>query len=158
MDTQLDKASTGPHWLKDNRVAAQVMESIVRGEHPLHHYTLHAFVIMPNHVHLLIDPTISPARITNGLKGTTAREANKILRRTGSHFWQDESYDHWVRNGSQFEKIRIYIEQNPVRAGIATQAQDWPWSSASPEFQHRRTARSGCATNTNSHIPRSQNA
>jgi putative DNA methylase len=64
------------------------------------------------------------------LKGFTAREANKILRRTGEPFWQRESYDHWVRDEQEFGRIRAYIENNPVRAGLVARAEDYPWSSA----------------------------
>lgn len=45
-------------------------------------------------------------------------------------FWQDESYDHWVRSGEEFERIVRYIEANPVRAGLLERVEDWRWSSA----------------------------
>lgn len=86
---------------------------------------------MPNHVHLLIAPRIPIRRITNGLKGVTARDANRILGRTGRPFWQDESFDHWVRTPAEFNRIRVYIESNPVSAGLADRPEDWLWSSAS---------------------------
>jgi len=66
-------------------------------------------------------------------KGTTAREANRVLGRTGEPFWQKESYDHWVRDGDELEKIRAYIESNPVKAGLARNPKDFAWSSASVE-------------------------
>lgn len=86
---------------------------------------------MPNHVHVLLDPFISLERITNGLKGVAAREANQILGRVGKHFWQDETFDHWIRNGIQYDRVRVYIERNPVAAGLVKNSEDWPWSSAS---------------------------
>ena len=49
---------------------------------------------------------------------------------TGSPFWQEESYDHLVRNQREFEKIRCYIEENPVRAGLVGDASQYRWSSA----------------------------
>lgn len=64
------------------------------------------------------------------LKGVTAREANKILGRTGEPFWQHESYDHRVRNAEEFERIRQYIENNPVKAGLAAEPAAYRWSSA----------------------------
>jgi putative DNA methylase len=85
---------------------------------------------MPNHVHILLEPLAPLRKITLGIKGASAREANSALRRTDKAFWQDESFDHWVRNGAQFERIRGYIEQNPVKARLAAKAEDWPWSSA----------------------------
>jgi type I restriction enzyme R subunit/putative DNA methylase len=70
----------------------------------------HAFVVMANHVHLLITPLCSVARLTKGLKGASDRECNKILGRTGDRFWQHESFDHWVRTTGEFNRIRAYIE------------------------------------------------
>ena len=130
MDSILDKATSGPFWLRDSAVASQVTEAIGLGSAKLNFYSLHAFVIMPNHVHLLITPKVPISRITNGLKGVTARNANAILHRTGQHFWQDESFDHWVRSPSQFHRICAYIESNPVSAGLTTKPEAWPWSSA----------------------------
>jgi hypothetical protein len=131
LDAALDKAQLGPHWLDDPRVALCIAASIHKGSALLGFYTLHAFVVMPNHVHMLVTPKVSLARMTNGLKGVSAREANRILARQGEPFWQDESFDHWVRDPPQFDHIRTYIESNPVTAGLARHPQDWPWSSAS---------------------------
>ena len=86
---------------------------------------------MANHLHLLLAPLRPLAEITRLVKGATARQANKILGRTGVPFWQDESFDHWIRNASEWNRIRDYIEQNPVSAGLVSNAKDWPWSSAS---------------------------
>jgi len=61
------------------------------------------------------------------LKGASAREANRLLGQTGQPFWQDESYDHRVRNRDQFRRIENYILQNPVRAGLARSAEEYPW-------------------------------
>ncbi len=129
-DAALDSAQLGPTWLRDPRVAACVLETIERGASALLHYDLHAFVVMPNHVHLLITPKLALRRITNGLKGASARQANLILNRTGKSFWQDESFDRWVRDAAEFERIRAYIEKNPVSAGLVERPEDWPWSSA----------------------------
>ena len=131
LDAALDKCTTGPFWLKDERIATSIVETIRRGDSVLGYFILHAFVIMPNHVHLLITPNIAIPRITNGIKGSTSHRANAILSRKGQHFWQDESFDHWVRSSKEFDKIRAYIENNPVSAGLATAPQNWPWSSAS---------------------------
>jgi len=128
-DVELDKAATGPRWLHEPRIARCVAAAIRRGA-KLGQYVLHAYVVMPNHVHILLEPLASLRKITLGIKGASAREANRALRRTDKAFWQDESFDHWVRNGAQFERIRGYIEQNPVKAGLVAPAEDWPWSSA----------------------------
>ena len=130
VDRLFDAASSGPLWLKEPHIAQQVVAAIHRGATDLNQYKLHAYVVMPNHVHLLISPQIPVSRITKGLKGITARAANQFLHRTGQPFWLDESYDHWVRNTKQFHRITEYIENNPVTAGLVSHAEDWPWSSA----------------------------
>ena len=56
------------------------------------------FVVMPNHVHVLLTPRVPLEKITRVLKGYSAREANRILERVGRRFWQTESYDHWIRS------------------------------------------------------------
>lgn len=130
IDRALDAASTGPMWLKNPQIAQQVVFAIHRGESELSQYALHAFVVMSNHVHLLISPFIPLARITKGIKGVSARAANQILQRAGKAFWQDESFDHWVRSEAEFTRIAAYIENNPVSAGLVSRAGEWRWSSA----------------------------
>jgi len=73
------------------------------------------------------------ASIMRSLKGYTAHEANKRLKRSGQ-FWQHESYDHWVRNDEELERIADYITGNPVKAGLAGRPADWFWSSAHDRF------------------------
>jgi REP element-mobilizing transposase RayT len=129
-DRFLDKASFGPLWLRNPEIAGEVESCILRGARELQQYTLVAYVIMPNHVHLLIEPRLLLRRITAGIKGSSAYHANRILRRAGQRFWQGESFDHWVRTPAEGEKIWRYIEHNPVRAGLAAAPDSWPWSSA----------------------------
>lgn len=107
-----------------------IVEAIDYNEQVLHQYISHAYVVMPNHVHLLLTPKIELALITKSLKGITARRANATLAASGETFWQKESYDHVVRRQDEFERIRRYIEQNPVRAGLVADAADYRWSSA----------------------------
>jgi putative transposase len=130
MDRFLDTARTGPLWLRMTPLASLVVDAIVFGQDELKHYEIGAFVVMPNHVHLLVIPHIPIARLTRRLKGYTAREANRILDRTGEAFWQPESYDHWIRDDRQWGRIVRYIENNPVGAGLAARPEEYPWSSA----------------------------
>jgi REP element-mobilizing transposase RayT len=127
---ELHKALHGPLWLKEPDVANCVVSAIRRGEKDLDCYRLEAFVVMPNHVHLLIEPRVPLAQITHRLKGASAHAANQILGRQGQHFWQNESFDHWVRNAAEFARIKNYIEQNPVKAALVKTAAEWLWSSA----------------------------
>ena len=130
MDRLLDEARTGPMYLRQEGVAEMVMEAIHYGAQRLRHYALHAFVVMPNHVHLLITPKVPLPKLTKSLKGITAKRANAMLGQTGTPFWQEESYDHEVRNEREFERIRFYIENNPVSAGLVGDLAEFRWSSA----------------------------
>jgi REP element-mobilizing transposase RayT len=130
VDWVLAKAETGPTWLKDERVAHAVAGTLRFGEESLGLYSLQSWVLMANHVHILIEPHAEVPRITRRIKSFSAKRANEILGRIGERFWQDESYDHWVRDQKEFGKIVRYIEFNPVVAGLVEQPEDWPWSSA----------------------------
>jgi REP element-mobilizing transposase RayT len=130
MDRLLDQTRSGPFYLRQPAVADMVVEAIQHSATALRHCTLYAFVVMPNHVHLLITPTVALSKLTKSLKGITAKRANAMLALTGSSFWQEESYDHLVREAGEFDKIRTCIEQNPVRAGLVTVASQYRWSSA----------------------------
>jgi putative transposase len=145
LDRQLDASRYAPMYLGQREIAQIVVASIHKGV-DLGHYELGAYVVMANHVHLLIRPRIAPHRVLKSLKGATAREANRLLGRTGEPFWQKESYDHWVRNHGEFERIRAYIETNPVKAGLVRNPQDYPWSSAGVETSLDAARTSACAT------------
>ncbi len=136
MDRYLDQARTGPVFLRQERIAQMIVGSLFRGVE-LGHYGLGPFVIMPNHVHVLLLPRTSVSRLLKSLKGYTAREANRLLERTGEPFWQRESYDHWVRNDQEFCKIAQYIENNPVKAGLVPSAEEFLWSSANLRWRER---------------------
>jgi len=129
-DREVDKAAFGPVWLRDDRVARVVADALLYGESGRHFYQLRAWVVMPNHVHVLLRPKTSMPVITRWLKGSTARQANLILGRTGEPFWQDESFDHRVRDEVELDRIVRYVEHNPVSAGLARNPRDWAWSSA----------------------------
>jgi len=122
-DESLAANRDGPHWLAEPRIAKMVADSL--------HYRdgrivqLEAFCIMPNHVHLVCTPLENPGggyhaltAILHSLKRYTAREANKMLTRRGT-FWQQESYDHAVRDEGEFRRIVAYVLNNPVKAGLA---------------------------------------
>jgi len=128
MDCLLDQARCGPTFLKQPAIAELVLAALQYGSE-LKHYILHSWVIMPNHVHLLLTAQVSVARLLNSLKSATAKRANLILQRTGQPFWQDESYDRLVRDRDEFQRIQPYIENNPVAAGLTGTPEQYPWSS-----------------------------
>jgi len=82
-------------------------------------YDIHAFVVMPNHVHVVIKPTpgYDLSIILQGIKGVSANRCNKLLRYK-STFWMDESYDHIVRDAKELRAFRNYIAKNPDKAGL----------------------------------------
>jgi putative transposase len=102
----------------------------VKGAAERNFYNLEAWVIMPNHVHMLIQPKVPVAILMRWLKGSTARNANQILNLTGQPFWQQETWDHYIRRAAQLDRTIHYIERNPVSAGLASCPENWPWSSS----------------------------
>ena len=140
LDREVDKAAVGPVWLQDVRVARVVADALLYGESGRQYYQLRAWVIMPNHVHVVLRPKTTLSVITRWLKGSTARQANLILGRTGEAFWQDESFDHRVRDEVELDRIVRYVEHNPVSAGLAASPCEWRWSSA------RLAGESACPT------------
>ena len=129
-DRTLHRDRWGPLWLQEPRIARLVVEAMIAGERERGFYELFAWVVMPNHVDLLILPKVAVSEITRWLKGSTARRANPLVGRTGLPFWQDESFDHWVRNPQEFDRILGYLEENPVSAELVGSMELWPWSSA----------------------------
>ena len=131
MDRLLDTARFGPIHLQRPEIAGLVRGSIQHcGQASC---DLHAWVIMPNHVHLLLTPHTNVSSLLCSLKGYSARQANRLLVCTGQLFWQNESYDHLVRDGEEFERIERYIVNNPVKAGLAESAEKFRWSSAAAD-------------------------
>ena len=134
-DAAMDEGG-GPDWLRQPKIAGLVAQAIhyFDGQR----YDLLASCIMPNHVHVVLTPLLKTeddyyplAQIMHSMKGYTARHANQLLGRTGA-FWQHESYDHFVRGPAELERIVAYVLNNPVKAGLVTDWQFWPWTYVTP--------------------------
>ncbi len=112
----------GACYLKDERIAGIVQDALehFHGEH----YELIGWAIMPNHVHVVVRPLGAHPLpdILHSWKSFTAKQANKVLNRQGQ-FWQDEYYDHLIRDEEDFHHALQYVLSNPERAGLP----DWPW-------------------------------
>jgi len=104
----------------------------------LHHgdgkrYDLYAYVLMPDHVHMIIRPlkrgkgTVPLSEIMQSLKGATAHRVNSALQRRGQ-LWLDESYDRIIRDKEEYREKMRYLEANPVRAGLVERADQWAWT------------------------------
>lgn len=112
-----------------SRPVAQLVESAL-----LHfdgiRYRLHAWVVMPNHVHVMVEPKgPTLGSIVASWKSWTARRANLLVGLSGP-FWSRDYWDTWIRCSAHAAKARKYIESNPIRACLVRSAPDWPWSSA----------------------------
>lgn len=127
--------------LQDERLATEVVKS-------MHHfagtrYDLLSFVVMPSHFHWVFRPrdewasqlpsdpdSPSPREVVmHSLKRFAARKCNELLGKRGA-FWQDESYDHCVRDEDELWRIMEYVELNPVKARLAGDVEGWRFSSA----------------------------
>ena len=92
-------------------------------------YLLHEFVVMPNHFHLLITPSLTLERALQLIKGGFSYRAKKELG-FGGEIWETSFYDRRVRDADEFGKMKHYIRQNPVRARLVERAEDYLFSSA----------------------------
>lgn len=133
-DGFLDTNPNAPYWLKEKDVAEIVMESIQYRDGK--QYDLHAFTVMPNHVHMMM--TLLPDapvlyKVMQDLKKFTGLHSNRKLGRNGQ-FWEDESYDHVVRNNEEFYRILNYILRNPLKAGFVKEWQEWPFTFVHPKL------------------------
>jgi len=93
------------------------------------------FVIMPDHYHLIIalGEVVPLERVMMSINRFTASQINKILRRTGT-FWEEGYYDHAIRDRKDFDVILEYVHQNPVKAGLVQDPEEWLFSTAHPRF------------------------
>ena len=120
----------GECWLRRPDLAGLVASALRFFEEQ--RYRLDAWVVMPNHVHVVVwpMPNHTLSAIVQSWKRFTARAANKILNRTGEPFWQTESYDHWIRTDEEHARCCRYTIVNPAKAGLCAAPPDWRWSSA----------------------------
>ena len=95
-------------------------------------YWLHVAVVMPDHVHLLVTPDQPLGFVMGRVKGASSREVNLLLGRYGS-LWQQENFDHELRQAESLLQKAEYIRQNPVRKGLVERAEDYPWLWWNPQ-------------------------
>ncbi len=118
----------GSCHLRRQDIASLVEESLLN-RHEMD-YDLRAWVIMPNHVHLLfLVMDVPMSQLVDAWKGFTAKKANRILSRRGQ-FWQEGYWDTYMRDAAHEAKSRRYIENNPTKARLAASPPEWRWGSA----------------------------
>ena len=125
---QLLDAGHGRCWLARHDCAEVVEQALFHGDGE--RYRLLAWCIMPNHVHVLIEPhqRENLGRIIHSWKSFSAKKINKILARTGP-LWQREYHDRYIRDDAHLAAVVRYIEHNPVKAGLVTSAESWRFGS-----------------------------
>ncbi|MCX8036579.1 MAG: hypothetical protein N3D11_05920 [Candidatus Sumerlaeia bacterium] len=134
LDRHLD-TGYGPCHLGDARIAALVAENL--HHHAGHKYILNHWVIMPNHVHLILTPIEKTngaglwtlEEILHSLRSYTAHEAMRRISAAG-RFWHREYYDRIIRDEADLAARASYIEANPVMPGLCKDPKEWCWSSA----------------------------
>jgi len=119
----------GSCLLNDSKAASIVEDTLLhfQGER----YALSAWCVMPNHVHALVTPFpgFTLPKILHSWKSFSAHEINRALGREG-RVWEEEAFDHLVRNEQAFGAFVDYTENNPVKAGLCERPGDWAFSSA----------------------------
>ncbi len=160
IESYLD-AGHGKCWLKEPEIGVMVSDALRHfdGER----YSLHAWVVMPNHVHAVVTPheghTLS--EVLQSWKSFTSHHVQKVAQASrlqipkGKAFWQRESYDHLVRDEADFARVCEYTIQNPVAAGLCGKSEEWPYvgvahasSPALSEEEIEECRRDACATFT----------
>lgn len=127
--TQYEDAGHGAAILSNKDCAYIVQDELKR--HHETHYKLLEWCVMPNHVHAMIalKNDHSLPMIVKQWKGASANAINRLMKREGK-LWQQDFYDRFVRDMDHYHNCRIYIRNNPVKAGLCQRPEDWPFSSA----------------------------
>ena len=133
-DVAMHSAGYGPTWLREPEVAAVVATELHRLTESGHQ--LWSYCLMPNHVHLVVGLPEAEGifyQAMQQLKGRSAYQCNRLLARQGT-FWQPESYDHVVRSGEEMQNVMAYVLENPVKAGLVDDWQQWPHTYLNPAY------------------------
>jgi len=117
--------------------ARETVEAVLEKTRARHQARVYAYVLMPEHVHLLLNepPQILLAQLLKAIKQITSRR----LRGPREKFWQDRYYDGNVRGEKARSEVIRYIHRNPVVRGLVAKPEDWPWSS----YHHYATGAKG---------------
>jgi len=108
-----------------------------RGAHKRHGWTIGRYVIMPDHVHFFCPPE-RDAKTVPMFVGLWKEWSSKGIKRTlglTTPVWQEEFFDHVLRSFESYDQKWNYVRDNPVRAGLVTHADDWPWQGEVEELR-----------------------
>lgn len=131
IDAWLD-AGMGCCALRHPQLAAVMQETLLRFDGS--RYRLLAWCVMPNHVHVLIEPADTLSKIIQSWKSYTGRwalahNAELGLGVPGKHLWMRDYWDRYIRDQRHLDAVVEYIHQNPVKAGLCGRPEEWLWSS-----------------------------
>jgi len=129
VDKYLD-AGHGVCYLRDPALADVVAGTIRFFDRQ--RYELRAWVVMPNHVHIVVwpMPDFSLSDILHSWKSFSSHQINKRLPKKVVPFWQSESYEHLIRDDEDLHRCCLYTLLNPVNASLCAHPEQWKWSSA----------------------------
>ena len=132
----LHQGGTGPRHLGRDDIACLVLQSWLT-LHERQAIFLYAVCIMSNHVHVVLQAPggveqVAIGKLMKAHKGYTARMANRLLGTTGKSFWANTYFDRRVRRG-RFMRVMWYVINNPVKAGLVSDWQQWPYTYVSPQ-------------------------
>lgn len=135
-------AGHGACLLGQPRPARLVQEALFHDDG--RRYALHAWCVMPNHVHALLTPRAGErlAKIVQAIKGVSAKRLNDTIGEDGKR-WQEDYFDRFIRDDAHFERVVRFIEWNPVKAGLCQDPRLFPWSSANPDAREARILEAG---------------
>lgn len=115
-------------YFRDGRLAQVIIDNL-RFYRDRMGFQLHGYVIMPDHIHLLITPiSCSISEIMRNLKSFTSKQIRETLGIKGP-IWQPRFYDRVIRDEEQFLAALTYIHLNPVKDGLVSSPEDYEFSS-----------------------------
>ena len=130
VEEELDQGR-GSCWMRDPRIADLVANTLMHFDES--RYTLFAWSVMPNHVHVVFNALERIDRTLHSWKSYSSKEANRLLNRRGD-FWQEDYFDHTIRDTEEFDRRVHYVLENPSKAGLT----NWRWVRGYPErFESR---------------------
>jgi putative transposase len=138
LDDYLHTKSNGPYHLSQSELATIVLESL-RVLHDKKAVFVYVVCVMSNHVHAVLGTqegmeTVDVGVLMKSHKGFTARMCNRVLGSTGAPFWDEGYFDRTVRRG-KFMRVMWYVLNNPVKAGLVENWEDWPHTWLNPEYE-----------------------
>ncbi len=115
--------------------SAELFLDVMQSYRRQHKFLLHAFVVMPDHFHIILTPSegVTLERSVQYLKGGFSFRAKRELA-IQREIWQPKYHDRRIRDGEECTALLRYLEDNPVKRGLAETSSEFPFSSANPRF------------------------